>query len=184
MRAEDDARATGRSRGPVRDLTEAERAAITELLRRQRWIPLTFSIVPLLGAIYLLRTVLTDHGTKGDAVGYFGASLMLGIVAFGLYSAFQPSPVRRPGGRYQRVGRLEGDYYLSGKPVLSKLDGVTLILPPTWIGYFQWGEHADVEITPPLEDDPRLHLPRMVVSAYGGRLRITDPNPPPPNALW
>lgn len=159
-------------RGPVRDLTDAERTVIARRVAHERWIFLALAAVPLVPGVALARQAVAADG-RGRAPLVIGAVVLLAIAAFAAYLGLMRSPARE-GGRLRRVGALRGLYFVSGKPARSTLDGVTLILPPTWLGVFVHGEPADVEITPPLEDDPRPSLPRLVVSAYGGRLRITD----------
>lgn len=159
--------------GQPRDLATAEWRALERLRHRKRPQFVAIGFVPLLGALVLAWPLVRGGWTAaGDPVGTMvGALVLAALAALPMAAAFLPQR-ERPGGKPRRVGRLQGLYNVVGKPARPTVGGVWVVLPDGWT--FDLYEDVDVEITPPLEDDPRPAIARRVVSARAGRLRIAD----------
>ncbi len=147
------------------------------MIRRQadraRLLVLALTVVPLVPGVALFRQAVAGDRRLPEAVGAF---VFFAIAGLCVYLAARANPAR-PDGPLQQVGRLRGLFFVTGKPARLTIDGVTVVLPHAWLGQFAHGEVVDVEITPPLESDPRPGRARHVVSALGGRLRIAGSGP-------
>jgi hypothetical protein len=155
----------------LRELTAAERAFLDRVRGRRQRLAVGFCVGLLATGLLVLWNQLRDAATGRYDAGIL--AIVLGVPG-AFFALFFPlvsrSPWRLKGGRYARVGLLRGRFYMAGKPS-AEFIGEYEVARPTAIA-LPYDQVVEVEVCPCLEDYPKRHQARVVLSSADGRVTV------------